>query len=261
MMAAVHRRQGRSPPSQRRVWGPWATVMLGLAIAGAYVGTAALTLLALVLAERASHPAFDLWGLIDQVYTAKLGLLVAVAGIATAIVGTSLIVLFVKLRTGISVAEYLGLRPFRAGALLLWLVITSGILAASYGAGLLLERSGDQPDLRLYTTTIWPPLLWIAIIVFGPVFEEAFFRGFLFEGLRQSRVGALGTVVVTAGVWSLLHLYSYGIFPTFTIFLFGLALGIARLKSGSLWIPLLMHAFWNSLVLLILVFRYPGLFG
>ena len=34
----------------------------------------------------------------------------------------------------------------------------------------------------------WPPMLWIAAVIFAPVSEEVFFRGFVYQGLAQSLV-------------------------------------------------------------------------
>jgi membrane protease YdiL (CAAX protease family) len=45
-------------------------------------------------------------------------------------------------------------------------------------------------------------------------------------------------------VWSSLHI-QYDFWGMSTIFMFGLILGIARLKTDSLWSPLLMHSLWN----------------
>ena len=98
--------------------------------------------------------------------------------------------------------------------------------------------------IEAYRTSRWVALFWVAVIIFAPGFEETFFRGFLFAGLRQSKIGVAGTIVITALGWALLHL-QYDFFEIAIIFIIGIVLGIARYKTNSLWSPLIMHAFFN----------------
>jgi hypothetical protein len=51
-------------------------------------------------------------------------------------------------------------------------------------------------------------------------------------------------VVLMALVWSSLHI-QYDAYGMASIFVLGLVLGTVRIKTGSLWGPLLMHALWN----------------
>jgi membrane protease YdiL (CAAX protease family) len=37
-----------------------------------------------------------------------------------------------------------------------------------------------------YETAEYTPLIWITFVIAAPLIEELFFRGFLFEGLRDS---------------------------------------------------------------------------
>jgi membrane protease YdiL (CAAX protease family) len=99
-----------------------------------------------------------------------------------------------------------------------------------------------------YRTSGWPILLWLAVVICAPVFEESFFRGFLFVGLKKSRIGSVGTIALTALLWALLHV-QYDVYVMSTIVVLGIILGIVRLKTGSLWGPLLIHSFWNLLAM------------
>ena len=73
-------------------------------------------------------------------------------------------------------------------------------------------------------------IFWIAIVFAAPVFEEIFFRGFLFEGFRKSRIGDLGTVIITALTWAIIHT-QYGYYEMSFIFLLGILLGVVRIKN------------------------------
>jgi len=59
-----------------------------------------------------------------------------------------------------------------------------------------------MPIIRL----VWVPLFGIAAVVFAPLFEEGFFRGFLFVGFKQSRLGSFGTILITSAAWAALHI-------------------------------------------------------
>jgi hypothetical protein len=86
--------------------------------------------------------------------------------------------------------------------------------------------------------------LWFALILAGPVFEEALFRGFLITGLSASRLGGSGAIMVSSLAWALIH-QQYDAYGIATIFALGILLGTARVKSGSLVTPIAMHMVMN----------------
>ena len=65
-------------------------------------------------------------------------------------------------------------------------------------------------------------------------------RAFSSKCLRHSRVGPIGAILISSLAWSALHA-NYPLFDVTVIFLGGLLLGAARLKSDSLDVPLAMH--------------------
>jgi uncharacterized protein len=87
-------------------------------------------------------------------------------------------------------------------------------------------------------------LFWIALVVAAPLFEEVFFRGFLFSGLESSALGPAGAIVVTGAVWAAIH-FQYDAFDMTLILCLGLVLGVARLSTRSLLVPFVMHATMN----------------
>jgi membrane protease YdiL (CAAX protease family) len=100
-----------------------------------------------------------------------------------------------------------------------------------------------------YTSAGWLPLLWIAVVIFAPVFEEAFFRGFLFVGLERSRIGVAGTIIFTSLVWAALHM-QYNLIGMATIVIMGIVLGVIRHRTHSLWPTIIFHSLWNFVALL-----------
>ncbi|MEP3481156.1 MAG: CPBP family glutamic-type intramembrane protease [Fuerstiella sp.] len=101
------------------------------------------------------------------------------------------------------------------------------------------------------------PLLIIVLGVLPALCEEAFFRGFLFSGLRK-HMSASRTVFVTAIAFGLFHVILAGgaaperLLPST---LMGLLLGWVSVRTGSLVPGILLHAAHNSLLMTIAHFR------
>jgi len=122
---------------------------------------------------------------------------------------------------------------------LLLLVVLSDALTVSLG------RPIVPPFMvNAYQTAGFVPLFWFALIVAAPLAEESLFRGFLFEGIFHSRLGAAGAVILSALAWASIHL-QYDLYGVATIFVSGLLLGYARLKTGSLYPTLFLHGLMN----------------
>ncbi len=243
------------PVQSVRAWRPWATVGLGLIIIFAHFVTQLAVATVLIVINVVSDSALDLLRLVESLAN---GLAISITVIASAIVGVVLTVVFIRIRKGITVREYLGLKPIPKKTVFGLLAITAGLVALSGGLNYIFGKSSEGDfNVDVYRTSVLPGLLWIAVVVFGPVFEEFFFRGFLFAGFRQSRLGSAGAIVLTAFLWAVLHI-QYDIYGIASILVLGIVLGIARLKTGSLWSPLIMHSFWNFAVTLMIALYSSG---
>jgi membrane protease YdiL (CAAX protease family) len=99
-----------------------------------------------------------------------------------------------------------------------------------------------RPLIPEFMSLAW--LLWVAVVIAGPIFEELFFRGFLLAGFRASFLGPIGAVVLTSASWALIHL-QYDAYDMSTIFVVGCVLGASRLKTGSVLLPIGMHILNN----------------
>ncbi|WP_224241850.1 CPBP family intramembrane glutamic endopeptidase [Hyalangium gracile] len=100
---------------------------------------------------------------------------------------------------------------------------------------------------------------WVLLVVpaalLAPVGEELLFRGVLLPWLG-GWMGRVAALVLSAGLFASLHLF-YGVFAVWIFFL-GLMLGWARLTSGGLRVPILLHATVNSFGLLMLARSLAG---
>ncbi len=86
--------------------------------------------------------------------------------------------------------------------------------------------------------------LLIAITVFIPVTEESLFRGFLFRGWLRSPRHAWLAIVMTAGLFAVIHV-QYDWFLIAQVFAFGLLFGWIRWATGSTILTMLLHALVN----------------
>jgi len=66
------------------------------------------------------------------------------------------------------------------------------------------------------------------------------------QGFAASFLGPIGAVAATSGLWAVLHT-QYGLYDIAIIFCLGLLFGAARLVTGSLFVPLTLHAVTNLL--------------
>jgi membrane protease YdiL (CAAX protease family) len=246
----------KTPYSAETPWGIWATVGWGLLVAGVFIVLQGSVLAGFIAREVAGNPDADIYMAAKEL--GRNGFLMALATLVTTPLCIGLIVFLVRLQKGPTIARYLGLKAIGPRTMLFWLgIITLFALLAE----LLAHLAGWPflPDFMVaaYATAYFPPLFWIALIVAAPLFEEVFFRGFLFEGFQHSRVGPGGAVCLTSVAWTILHV-QYGGYELGTIFALGVIFGIARWKTQSIYPPLAMHSLFNLFAMAQLVAYFGG---
>ncbi len=239
-----------------RIWGFWPTAGFSLAIFFSFVAAQSVVGVAFLVAKLGSVGSLE--QLLESLSTD--GLLVSLSVMASAVLCTGLVLLFIKLK-GTGIREYLGLVPLSWRMVLALVGLVVLLLAALEVIGRLLGVPPDpsyMADMEaIYLSAGSPLILWLAVAAFAPLFEEVFFRGFLFVGIRRSRLGAFGAVLFTAILWAALHL-QYDIAGLVQILVLGIVFGIVRLKTQSLWSTLLMHSLWNTAALLAVVISLSG---
>lgn len=94
-------------------------------------------------------------------------------------------------------------------------------------------------------------LLVVSACLLAPVFEEFLFRGFVYRNIRD-KLGPWLALVLSSAFFAAAHLDPTNFLPLFAI---GGCCAYAYERSGSLWVPMLIHAAWNlSTVMRILAF-------
>jgi membrane protease YdiL (CAAX protease family) len=89
-------------------------------------------------------------------------------------------------------------------------------------------------------------LFAIVAVVMAPLFEELYFRGFLFKGFSNSWGWGWGAVA-SAAIFSLAHMQLTLFVPLFAL---GFGLAWVYRHTGSLWTSITLHAIFNGVSVL-----------
>ena len=112
-------------------------------------------------------------------------------------------------------------------------------------------ENAAQDSVKLLLNGSNPGSLVVAILVVGVLAgfsEELFFRGTLQRLLLSNRGIKPGlAILISAFIFSFIHFQFYGFFPRF---LLGMYFGYLLYITGSLWIPVIVHAFNNSIYII-----------
>jgi HAD superfamily hydrolase (TIGR01509 family) len=226
------------PTEPERRWGFWGslgiTVVILLAAILVQVGMAVLW--AVVITLRGQPFPHNV---------ASNGLLLALCACGSAPVIVALSWLFTKMRAGQGALAYLALRPAPIRTYIRWSIFLLLLVAVSDTITVLTSRPLVPTSMvDAYATAGFVPLFWLALIVAAPVAEETLFRGFLFEGTVHSRLGPVGAIILTSMIWASIHV-QYDLYGILTIFVSGLFLGYARLRTKSIYLTMALHALMN----------------
>jgi membrane protease YdiL (CAAX protease family) len=140
------------------------------------------------------------------------------------------------------IRETLGLNAVPAKRVLLWVAAYIPIFVA----GEILYYKLGQPDGNVWTYEGFDTVLRIVkIALLGPIVEELVFRGMLFNRIMVSKPGPVWAVVITSVVFAASH-YEYSIFSMSLILVDAVFWGMARWKTNSILIPVMLHILVNG---------------
>jgi membrane protease YdiL (CAAX protease family) len=246
-----------SPPSQATPPPESPTRLLLLAVAWVVTGmsagivTVCVVVLVIVVQNRMVHGGPGAW----QVGNAVYGLLALIVGYV--------LLLWVAWRRGRIVGQGdamagLGAGPIRRPGLLLALaaaqLATTVVWTVLLGHWLQLAHKTAVVDLVKDAGSIGPLMeaaTVVCLAIFAPLWEELFFRGWLWTGLR--RHWSPGPVMIaTALPWMLAHLTDGLTRPLFLLPA-AIFLSLARQHCGGVRASLLLHVMNNLLVMAVLI--------
>lgn len=241
-----------APPAPPTPWRPWATVGLLLLIIAAMLGVQMVVAVAWMIAEIVRDPSTRVEELATDLQ--EDGDLLAILTVVGGTAALGLVALLVRSR-GATTREYLALGPVRPKAAFLWILGTLAFLASYDLVSTALDRP-VVPDfmVRAYESAGFLPLLWLAVALVAPIWEEMVFRGFGFRGLRPSRFGLAAAIGIPTLFWACLHL-QYDAFDMSYVFLLGVLFGLAREHTGTVTMPILLHVLTNALATLQVALR------
>lgn len=103
----------------------------------------------------------------------------------------------------------------------------------------------QQQDIGFTQTASLPDLLlvFVALVIITPLFEEMIYRGFVFKGLMRS-FGFIPALLVSSLIFALVHGQLNVMVDTF---LLGLALGYVYHRTGQLWASISLHMIKNAI--------------
>lgn len=228
-------------------WGLWATLGWSFCIISLFVLSQTMVAVIVIGIAALGRPGVDPIVLAEEM--ANTGWVLSLATLVSTPICMGAIALFIRWKQGYTVKRYLELDWPQWRSLLVWCLLTLGLIyGMDYVRSLLDIASTSTFTTDMFVTAQFIPLLYLAVGVAAPLFEEVFFRGFMFQGLRQSKVGLWGAVLLPSLLWAVIHL-QYDLYDVTSIFIFGVLMGIAQVRTRSLYVPIAMHALNNILAL------------
>ena len=128
-----------------------------------------------------------------------------------------------------------GLRPFLFWCAIFLIIATIGESVTDSGAGQSWRGKYSAADLAVRVA---------AVALLYPIAEEFFFRG-VFLGVVRRRFGDVAAVALPALIFGLIHI-QYDWQGMAFVALDGLIFGIARIRTGSVCVPMLLHIMGNG---------------
>lgn len=173
-----------------------------------------------------------------------------VTSLAVAFTGVMVAVtigLFIRAKGG-KITEFLAIKGFSWRDFLLTGILLLLLNALINGLG---QWLGREPMAFMDTLVATAEPFWVlvvAMVVIAPIYEELMFRGFMWTGLASSRLGVWGASVITSGVFAMIHA-QYGLVEWVEIFALAMLFSLARFRSGSLLLPIVLHIINNGLAM------------
>jgi membrane protease YdiL (CAAX protease family) len=186
--------------------------------------------------------AWSRYALPDDSQTLGLSAVLVAEAVDTLVVVIALVVLARR-----AVPSKLPVEPHRWVWLWSWPALAV-LLGVNMGYHALLQMYVNEPPDLIQPDSHEAYRLWwiLAICVQPAIVEELCFRGIALRCLSPF-MSVKAAVVIASAAFAMAHLGAFLSIPY--LFLLGLFLGIARVRSGGLVLPMLLHAAHNACVL------------
>jgi membrane protease YdiL (CAAX protease family) len=145
-----------------------------------------------------------------------------------------------------------GLRPFKSSALgWVFAALVAYLVLTSIYTVLVDPPSEQLPDgLDTADSNLLVALgTGVLLVLVAPLFEEIFFRGFLYQAFRNS-IGVLPGAVLSGLLFGAIHLQ---LFKLVQLAILGVILALLFEKTSSLWPAVMLHGINNTLAFIYLL--------
>ncbi|GIN72950.1 CAAX amino protease [Bacillus sp. J14TS2] len=103
-----------------------------------------------------------------------------------------------------------------------------------------------QKNVTFFTVFIG----FISAAVISPIYEEIFYRGFLYRWLR-TRLGFIGAILLSSLIFTVVHIPTYNVMPV--NFFSGIIFALAYERTNSIWPSVIIHGGTNGIMVLLTV--------
>ncbi|PGF08953.1 CPBP family intramembrane metalloprotease [Bacillus pseudomycoides] len=101
-----------------------------------------------------------------------------------------------------------------------------------------------QQNVNFFTVLI----AFISAAVISPIYEEIFYRGFLYRWLR-TRFGIMWAIFLSSLIFTIIHIPTYNAMPV--NFLSGIVFAWAYERTNSIWPSVIIHGLTNGIMVLL----------
>ncbi|WRP07462.1 type II CAAX endopeptidase family protein [Rossellomorea aquimaris] len=101
-----------------------------------------------------------------------------------------------------------------------------------------------QQNATFFTVLI----AFISAAIISPIYEEIFYRGFLYRWLR-TRIGLTGALLLSSLIFTIIHIPTYNVMPV--NFFSGILFALAYERTNSIWPAVLIHGLTNGMMVLL----------
>ncbi len=262
MSPRAHSHLNLPPTPKKPLFSGIATLLLLIAMV---IGFFISQLIGVYIAGRLVLPNVDTLSAADIILAGSAdGTVVSLSILISGAILLALSGLLIKIRGG-QVRRYLQIKTFK----LMTALKLSGLLLLFMIASQLLTYVLDKDPMVFITplyesvSSIW--LFVLAIVIVAPLYEEVIFRGLLWSALAEqfntvqlraattasvtlSTKSAIAASLVTSLIFATIHL-QYGLYEISTLVVLALIFCYARIKSGSLLLPIMLHIVNNGVAL------------
>lgn len=138
------------------------------------------------------------------------------------------------------------------GPILGWtIVLIIGSILLSYIVEWIFDMGTDNSktdSLQTRLTTMNIVIAFVSAAIISPIYEEIFYRGFLYRWIR-TKYGLLAGMLISSFIFMLVHIPTFNSLPY--TFLSGLIFAWTYEKTQSIYPAMIIHALFNGLAILL----------